>query len=63
MSVIVIAIILLQAKGSGLGGMFGGESGVTRTRRGLEKTLYQTTIVLSILFFFMSLLTVTFIEF
>ncbi len=47
-SVILSASILLQARGSGLGTMFGGSSGsgeFYRSRRGLEKLLYYTTIV------------------
>jgi preprotein translocase subunit SecG len=48
----------LQTKGSGLGGIFGGEGGVYRTRRGIEKTLYQTTIGLTVLFFVVSLISV-----
>jgi len=49
--------ILLQVKGGGLGGVFGGSEGSTfRTRRGVEKTLFQFTIVLSILFVVISIL-------
>lgn len=57
-SVTIIAIILLQVKGSGLGGVFGGDGGIYRTRRGLEKTLYQATIGLVVTFFVISILTV-----
>ncbi len=57
-SVTIIAIVLLQVKGSGLGGVFGGDGGIYRTRRGLEKTLYQATIGLVVLFFVISILTV-----
>ncbi len=57
-SLTIIALILLQTKGSGLGGIFGGEGGVYRTRRGIEKTLYQTTIGLAVLFFVASLISV-----
>ena len=57
-SVTIIALALLQTKGSGLGGIFGGDGGVYRTRRGIEKTLYQATIGLSLLFFAVSLLSV-----
>jgi len=51
-------MVLLQAKGAGLGGIFGGDGGVYRTRRGVEKTLYQATIGLSVLFFVISLASV-----
>jgi preprotein translocase subunit SecG len=57
-SLTIIGLILLQTKGSGLGGIFGGEGGVYRTRRGIEKTLYQTTIGLAVLFFVISLISV-----
>jgi preprotein translocase subunit SecG len=57
-SIAIIALVLLQAKGSGLGGIFGGDSGIYRTRRGVEKTLYQATIGLSLFFFFISLMSV-----
>jgi preprotein translocase subunit SecG len=57
-SVALIAVILLQAKGSGLGGIFGGDSSIYKTRRGVEKTLHQATIGLSIVFFAISILSV-----
>jgi preprotein translocase subunit SecG len=58
-SVAVIALVLLQVKGSGLGNIFGGSGGgVYRTRRGVEKTLYQATIGLGIFFFIISLVAV-----
>lgn len=57
-SIAIIALVLLQTKGAGLGGIFGGDGGVYRTRRGIEKTLYQTTIGLAVLFFVISLLSV-----
>ena len=47
-SIALIAIILLQVKGEGVGGLQSGS--FVRTRRGLEKTLFQLTIVLSVLF-------------
>jgi preprotein translocase subunit SecG len=51
----LIASVLLQARGSGLGAAFGGEGNVYRTKRGVEKRLFQGTIVLSVLFFGISL--------
>ena len=42
--------ILIQQKGQGLSGAFGGEGGFYRTKRGLEKTLLITTVVLAVLF-------------
>lgn len=57
-STALITVILLQARGSGLGGIFGGDSSIYKTRRGVEKTLFQATIGLSIAFFAISILNV-----
>jgi preprotein translocase subunit SecG len=57
-SLTIIALVLLQTKGAGLGGIFGGDGGVYRTRRGIEKTLYHTTITLTVVFFLISLVSV-----
>ena len=45
-SISLIVVIILQAQGTGLGGLFGGgdSMGITKTRRGLEKTLFQITV-------------------
>lgn len=56
----IIILTLLQTKGGGLGGIFGGEGGIYRTRRGVEKTLYHTTIGLAVIFFVISLVSVAF---
>ncbi len=53
-SILLILVVLLQAKGSGFSAGFGGPTSTFRTRRGLEKTLFQATIVLTILFVAMS---------
>ena len=52
----LIAAILLQSRGSGLGATFGGESSVYRSRRGVEARLYQFTIVLAVIFVIVTLL-------
>jgi preprotein translocase subunit SecG len=54
-SVALIFAVLLQARGSGLGGTFGGDSAVYRSRRGIERRLWQFTIVLIVLFTMFSL--------
>jgi preprotein translocase subunit SecG len=54
-SVALSLAILLQARGSGLGGTFGGDSAVYRSRRGIERRLWQFTIVLIALFSVFSL--------
>ena len=46
-SIALIAIILLQVKGEGIGGLQSGS--FVRTRRGIEKTLFQMTIVLVVI--------------
>ena len=51
----LILSVLLQARGSGLGGTFGGDSAVYRSRRGVERRLWQFTIVLIVLFVLFSL--------
>jgi protein translocase SecG subunit len=54
-SVALIAAILLQARGTGLSSTFGGDSAVYSSRRGIERRLWQFTIVLLILFVLFSL--------
>ncbi len=49
-SVLMIVFIILQHKGSALGGVFGGESNVYQSKRGMEKFLHWGTIVLAFLF-------------
>lgn len=52
----LVASILMQSRGSGLGATFGGDSSVHTSRRGVEKRLYQFTIVLAILFVSLSMI-------
>ncbi len=47
--------VLLQARGTGLSGAFGGDNAVYRSRRGVEKRLWQFTILLTVLFVLFSL--------
>lgn len=54
----LILIVLLQQRGSGLGAGFGGNSAVYNTKRGIDKVLFQITIITSIFFFAISLLRV-----
>lgn len=50
-SVVLILVVLLQTKGSSFSGAFGGDtSSIYRTRRGVEKTLFQFTIGVAALF-------------
>ena len=48
--IFLVISILLQARGSGLSATFGGDSSVYRSRRGIERRLWQFTILLAILF-------------
>ena len=58
LAVSLILAILLQVKGgSGLGGIFGQAESAYRTKRGVEKTLFQLTIVLAVLFVIVSIIT------
>ncbi len=50
LSAALILVVLLQTKGGGLGGIFGQADTVYRTKRGVEKTLFQLTIALVVLF-------------
>lgn len=50
LAILLTASILLQHRGTSLGGAFGGEGNVYRSRRGAEKFLFYATIVLAILF-------------
>ena len=52
--VFLMIAILLQARGSGLSATFGGDSSVYRSRRGIERRLWQFTILLAVLFCFFS---------
>ena len=56
----LIFAILLQVKGGGLGGIFGQPDTVYRTKRGVEKTLFQLTVVLIVLFVIISILALRF---
>ena len=50
LSIALIASILMQARGTGLSGTFGGDSAVYRSRRGVERRLWQFTVLLLVLF-------------
>lgn len=54
----LVAIIMVQAQSSGLGSVFGGDSSIHKTRRGVEKSMHQATVGLSIVFFAISIVSV-----
>ena len=56
-SIVLVLVILSQVKESG-SGLFGSAQSTVRTRRGLEKTLFQLTIALSVLFIVVSIISV-----
>ena len=60
-SILVIAVILVQVKGQG-SGLFGSAEGSFRTRRGLELTLFRFTIFLIIVFIGLSIVSVRFLQ-
>ena len=53
-SVLLVIAILLQQRGGGLSGVFGGEGSVYATRRGIEKSIFVATIILAALFIIIS---------
>jgi len=58
-SIALITSVVLQSKGGGLGGLVGTDtSGPFSARRGIEKTLFNATIVLSVIFFVLATVTV-----
>jgi preprotein translocase subunit SecG len=58
-SIALVASIILQSKGAGLGGLTGNDAGgVFTARRGIEKTLFWVTIIFSALFFILAITTV-----
>ena len=58
-SIALVASIILQSKGAGLGGLSGSDTGgVFTARRGIEKTLFRVTIVFSVLFFVLAITSV-----
>jgi preprotein translocase subunit SecG len=55
LAVALMLAILFQVRGGGLGGIFGQPDTVFRTKRGVERTLFQLTIVLAVLFIIISI--------
>ncbi len=57
-SIALIVLVLVQARGHGVGGVFGGQPSVYQSRRGVDRTVFNLTIVFSVLFLLVSLLNV-----
>ena len=58
LGIALTVLIVFQTQNSGAGSVFGSDTSVYRTRRGLEKTLYQATIVLTVIFVLLTMVTV-----
>ncbi|MFQ5879824.1 MAG: preprotein translocase subunit SecG [Dehalococcoidia bacterium] len=56
-SIALVTVVLFQARGRGLGSGLGGST-LTHTRRGVEKTIFQLTIALAVLFILVSAISV-----
>ena len=59
-AILLVIVILLQNRGTGLGAAFGGEGNVYRTKRGVESVLFKATIVIAVIFLGVSFLNVLF---
>jgi preprotein translocase subunit SecG len=57
-SIVLIVVVLLQSKGSSFSGAFSTDASVFSTRRGLERTLFQATLVLAAVFVLVSIVSV-----
>ena len=57
-AIVLIIAVLLQVRGGGLGGIFGTQTGMYRTKRGVEKTLFRFTIALVVIFIIISIFSV-----
>jgi preprotein translocase subunit SecG len=57
-SILLIALIILGARNSSVGNVFGGDSPVYHTRRGIERTLFNATVWVSVIFFVLAVLSV-----
>lgn len=58
-AIALIATVLFQLRGGGIGGIFGQADSVYRTRRGIESTLFKLTIILAVLLVVFAVLIVT----
>jgi preprotein translocase subunit SecG len=58
-AIALIATVLFQLRGGGIGGIFGQADSVYRTRRGIESTLFKLTIILVVLLIVFAVLIVT----
>jgi preprotein translocase subunit SecG len=59
-SIVLILVVLVQSRGSGFSATFSSDSSIYRSRRGVEKTLFNFTIGLAVVFVVISILSVMF---
>jgi len=59
LAIVLIVVFLLQVRGGGLGGIFGQQTGMYRTKRGVERTMFRFTIALVVIFVIISIFAVT----
>jgi preprotein translocase subunit SecG len=57
-ALLLIALILMQTRGTGFAAGYAADSSIYRTRRGVEKTLFQLTIVVAVIFVLLAVLSV-----
>jgi len=57
-SILLIALVIIGARNSQVGNVFGGDSPVYHTRRGVERTLFNVTVWVSVVFFALAILSV-----
>ncbi len=60
LAALLVTVILLQQKGTGLSGVFGGSSNIYSTKRGVDRILHLSTIIISVIFFSLSLIRLVF---
>ncbi|MGC9348624.1 MAG: preprotein translocase subunit SecG [Anaerolineae bacterium] len=61
LSLALVALVLLEVRSSGMGGVFGGaQSSLIRKRRGPELLLFRLTVITSVLFFLVAIVNVLF---
>jgi preprotein translocase subunit SecG len=57
-SILLVALIIIGARNSAIGNVFGGDSPVYHARRGIERTLFNATVWVSVIFFVLAILSV-----
>lgn len=58
LGITLIGLVMLQAKGMGAGAMFGGDTSFKTSRRGFERTIFNLTVVVAIVFFLVAIIAV-----